>query len=374
MKTLKRLFALQLALAVTLFLTATPTLAQNLDPLHPAVFVGAAILDRQTAPDGTAVVAFIEGTEAASTTTSSGSYALRIPPNPDVDYSDKTITFTIDGNRTRETATWTSNGGGLLNLNAAKPGPARLHRGVIGVNTVLADSHGMPLYVFDQDTPAASGLPAASACTSAECLSLWSPLSTLGEPVAELDVNQALIATTEHPITGLQATYNSRPLYRHRNDLQQGVANGQGSGGQWWVLSTAGEPIYGAGVPGPRGPVGPEGPKGPPGPNGSQGRQGLPGPEGPPGPGGRDGRNGWDGDDGAQGETGPQGFPGPEGPPGPKGDTGPQGPKGNNGQQGAQGMPAPTLTVNLALLIAVVSLLAASAAHIVPIIRKRRGN
>ena len=378
MQKLTQLLTILLIMIFTLTLAGAGTaLAQrNGEPLHPAVFVGAAILDRETAPDGVTVAAVIDGVEAATTTTSAGSYALRIPPNPQTDYSNMTIIFTVDGHRARETAQWTSNGGGLLNLNAARPGPARMQRGVLGVNTVLADEHGLPLYSFDQDTPATRTLPAVSACTSAECLALWAPLSTLGAPVAELDIDQNLLSTTEHPITGLQATYNGQPLYRYRKDVVPGTAAGQGSGRQWWVISTAGQPIQGAGVSGNAGIPGNDGRPGEPGtdgPSGPQGAQGPPGLEGQPGMDGKDGRNGWDGDNGAPGADGADGAPGPEGKQGETGETGPPGPPPIDGLQGPPGQNANNTIVVAAMVIALLALAAAAAGQVVPIIRKRSG-
>ena len=376
MKTLTQLLTLHILLALVLICGGTALAQGNDDSLHPAVFVGAALLDRETAPDGVTVTAVIDGAEAAATTTSAGSYALRIPPHPEKNYSNKTITFTIDGHRTRQTAKWTSNGGGLLNLHASKPGPARIHRGVLGVNTVLADDQGLPLYTFDQDTPATRSLPAASACTSAECLALWAPMSTLGQPMAELDIDQDLLSTAEHPITGLQVTYNGRPLYRHRDDLTPGIANGQGSGKQWWVISTTGDPIQGAGVQGPAGQDGKNGRTGVdgnPGAPGADGKRGLPGPEGLTGEDGADGRNGWDGTDGAPGEDGITGPTGEQGLPGQNGETGPQGPPGTNGVDGVPGKDASSVLPAVALIIAAIALATgAPVTALLSYIRKRK--
>ncbi|MEK7253072.1 MAG: hypothetical protein AAB198_07485 [Actinomycetota bacterium] len=40
-----------------------------------------------------------------------------------------------------------------------------------------------------------------------------------------------------------QVTYNGWPLYRYSPDNEPVDANGQGAGGNWWVVDADGEPI-----------------------------------------------------------------------------------------------------------------------------------
>ncbi len=40
-----------------------------------------------------------------------------------------------------------------------------------------------------------------------------------------------------------QLTVNGHPVYTYKNDSRAGEATGQGSGGQWYVIGTDGQPI-----------------------------------------------------------------------------------------------------------------------------------
>jgi hypothetical protein len=87
-------------------------------PPRPAVFGGTVTVDGSTVPDGTVVLACIDGTSAASASVSGGNWSMRIAEPPGQSYGGKTITFKIGEITARETAVWTANGGGTLNLTA----------------------------------------------------------------------------------------------------------------------------------------------------------------------------------------------------------------------------------------------------------------
>jgi predicted lipoprotein with Yx(FWY)xxD motif len=96
------------------------------------------------------------------------------------------------------------------------------------VGSVIVDARGRTLYRF---TAEAQGLPV---CTGA-CVETWLPAlagSASGLP--------AHVATVRRPDGGkLQLTYDGHPLYRYAGDRSKADANGEGVGGQWYVIRTA---------------------------------------------------------------------------------------------------------------------------------------
>ena len=93
------------------------------------------------------------------------------------------------------------------------------------VGSVIVDARGRTLYRF---TAEAQGVPV---CTG-DCLGTWPPAlagSTTGLPEH--------VATVKRPDGGqLQLTYDGHPLYRYAGDQSKADANGEGVGGQWFVL------------------------------------------------------------------------------------------------------------------------------------------
>jgi len=92
------------------------------------------------------------------------------------------------------------------------------------VGRVVVDAQGRTLYRF---TAEAQGRPV---CTGA-CLRTWLPAaasSTTGLP--------AHVATVRRDDGTLQLTYDGHPLYRYAGDRSKADANGEGVGGQWYVI------------------------------------------------------------------------------------------------------------------------------------------
>ena len=124
-----KLLALMAFMAMVLALPAM-VLAQA--PPRPAVFGGSATLDGVTATDGTTVTATIDGVVAATTTVcgvacdqTAGNYAFSIAQPPGSSYAGKEITFKVGTGTAAQKATWTADGGDILNLNAVTgPPPA----------------------------------------------------------------------------------------------------------------------------------------------------------------------------------------------------------------------------------------------------------
>jgi predicted lipoprotein with Yx(FWY)xxD motif len=96
------------------------------------------------------------------------------------------------------------------------------------VGSVIVDAQGRTLYRF---TAEAQGVPV---CTG-DCVGTWPP--ALASSAAGLPKH---VATVKRPDGGkLQLTYNGHPLYRYAGDQSKADANGEGVGGQWFVLKAA---------------------------------------------------------------------------------------------------------------------------------------
>ena len=93
------------------------------------------------------------------------------------------------------------------------------------VGQVVVDAEGRTLYRF---TAEAQGRPV---CTGA-CVDTWPP-ATVKDDGGLPDH----VATVKRPDGGaLQLTYDGHPLYRYAGDRSKSDANGEGVGGQWYVV------------------------------------------------------------------------------------------------------------------------------------------
>jgi predicted lipoprotein with Yx(FWY)xxD motif len=110
------------------------------------------------------------------------------------------------------------------------------------LGTILVDSQGRTLYLFEKD----SGTK--SACSGA-CATNWPPLRDSGKPTAGTGLNASLLGTTPRSDGNPQVTYNGHPLYTFVMDQNPGDAKGQGVsafGGSWFTLNSAGSQITAA--------------------------------------------------------------------------------------------------------------------------------
>ena len=105
------------------------------------------------------------------------------------------------------------------------------------LGSILVDSAGMTVYVFDDDTPGAD----SSACTG-ECAALWPAVTTSANAPTVVDITGE-VGTITGTNGGTQLTLNGLPLYTYRPDVRQGDMTGQGFDGLWWVVSPGGEKI-----------------------------------------------------------------------------------------------------------------------------------
>jgi predicted lipoprotein with Yx(FWY)xxD motif len=106
------------------------------------------------------------------------------------------------------------------------------------LGTVLVDSQGRTIYLFEKDSGP------KSSCFGG-CASSWPPVRASGKPTVGSGLNASLVGTTPRSDGQAQVTYNGHPLYLFAGDQSAGETNGQGLtefGGSWFALSSAGEP------------------------------------------------------------------------------------------------------------------------------------
>ena len=137
--------------------------------------------------------------------------------------------------------------GGSGGSNANSPAPPKNANGqsaTVGVanenvGTILVDSQGRTLYLFQKDSGS------TSSCTGA-CAAAWPPLRSSGNPVVRGGATASLVGTTARSDGKPQATYNGHPLYSFVMDTKSGDTNGEGLtafGGTWFAVSPAGNSV-----------------------------------------------------------------------------------------------------------------------------------
>jgi predicted lipoprotein with Yx(FWY)xxD motif len=107
--------------------------------------------------------------------------------------------------------------------------------------TILTDGAGNTLYLFEQDHGT------TTACTTG-CSSTWPALTATGKPTAGTGVDAGLLGTAKQADGTTQVTYNGHLVYRYSGDAAPGDTNGEGIGGVWFVVSSAGDPVQQAGA------------------------------------------------------------------------------------------------------------------------------
>jgi predicted lipoprotein with Yx(FWY)xxD motif len=106
-----------------------------------------------------------------------------------------------------------------------------------GLGTVVVDSDGRTVYVFDKDTPGSG----KSAC-GGDCLAKWPPVvASSGRPVADGVTGQ--VGTITRDDGSKQVTLGGMPLYSYAGDSHAGDVTGQAVGGVWWAVSPTGTKI-----------------------------------------------------------------------------------------------------------------------------------
>ncbi|HTU75135.1 MAG TPA: hypothetical protein VMG38_16585 [Trebonia sp.] len=114
-------------------------------------------------------------------------------------------------------------------------------RPLSGVGTVLVDSQGYALYMFQPDDRR------SVTCTGA-CAGTWPPVMVPagGMVVAGPGVKDTLLGSAADPDGGRVVTYDGWPLYTYTGDVSPGDTTGQNidlNGGNWWVIRPSGQPL-----------------------------------------------------------------------------------------------------------------------------------
>jgi predicted lipoprotein with Yx(FWY)xxD motif len=127
---------------------------------------------------------------------------------------------------------------------AASPAPtsstaATVDVGSTNLGSILVNSQGRTLYLFEAD----SGT--TSACTGA-CAQAWPPLMASGQLAAGNGADTSLIGTTQRSDGTSQVTYDGHPVYTFAKDQNAGDTNGEGItafGGAWYALTPTGTAV-----------------------------------------------------------------------------------------------------------------------------------
>ncbi len=107
------------------------------------------------------------------------------------------------------------------------------------LGTILVDSQGRTLYMFQKDTGT------KSTCFG-KCAVNWPPLDASSKPTEGSGADPAMVGTTSRPGGKSQVTYNGHPLYLFAGDKNAGDTNGEGVnafGGNWYALTPAGDQV-----------------------------------------------------------------------------------------------------------------------------------
>jgi predicted lipoprotein with Yx(FWY)xxD motif len=105
------------------------------------------------------------------------------------------------------------------------------------LGTIVTDSEGMTLYMFDKDTKGG----AKSACEG-KCLTAWPP-AMMGASAPKLTGVTGTVASIDTPDGKKQITLDGWPLYYWFKDAKAGDTTGQAVQNVWWVLDPSGKPI-----------------------------------------------------------------------------------------------------------------------------------
>ncbi|MDO8562608.1 MAG: hypothetical protein Q7S25_02055 [Candidatus Limnocylindria bacterium] len=114
---------------------------------------------------------------------------------------------------------------------AATPAPAASVKIVDNpkLGKILANSAGFILYTYKPDTADTSNC-------SGGCATTWPPVVVTADAVAAVGMTGKLGTITRKDNGAKQVTYNSMPLYTYLQDKAAGDANGEGLGGNWFVI------------------------------------------------------------------------------------------------------------------------------------------
>ena len=114
------------------------------------------------------------------------------------------------------------------------------------IGTILVDSKGKTLYLFQKDKGT------KSACYGA-CAANWPAYVTTGKPTAGAGASASKLGTIKRTDGKLQVTYNKHPLYWFKFDKAAGSTKGQdvqAFGGSWYAVTAKGTAVQPSGPSG----------------------------------------------------------------------------------------------------------------------------
>jgi predicted lipoprotein with Yx(FWY)xxD motif len=127
----------------------------------------------------------------------------------------------------------TGSGGGSTGNTGTSGSGSISTANISGIGTVLVNTQGFTLYYLTTDQHS------TPTCT-ASCASTWPPQMVSGAVPAAASGMTGTLGTVANPSGGKQLTYMGWPLYTYSNDTAPGQANGQGSQGTWFAMTTSG--------------------------------------------------------------------------------------------------------------------------------------
>ena len=101
----------------------------------------------------------------------------------------------------------------------------------------LAGAGGKTLYILTKDSAG------TSSCTAGVCATAWPALKGEGSQVQAGAGVSGTFGTTTWADGTKQVTHNGQPLYYYSADPAPGDANGQGSGGVWFIAPVGDVPL-----------------------------------------------------------------------------------------------------------------------------------
>lgn len=111
-----------------------------------------------------------------------------------------------------------------------------VNTGDTDLGTILVDSNGRSLYLFEADTGG------KSSCYG-QCAQVWPPFIAKGKVTAGAGADASLLGTTKRNDGSLEVTYNGLPLYYYVSDSNPGDTTGNNVdqfGAEWYAVTPAG--------------------------------------------------------------------------------------------------------------------------------------
>lgn len=122
---------------------------------------------------------------------------------------------------------------------AATSTPSQVKTRKTSIGTILVDSKGKSLYLFQKDKGT------KSSCYGT-CAANWPPYLTTGKPKAGAGATASKLGTIKRTNGTLQVTYNKHPLYWFKFDKAAGSTKGQdvhAFGGDWFAVTAKGAAV-----------------------------------------------------------------------------------------------------------------------------------